>query len=353
MEEELNTQETVVETQEQPVSKTVASPVTEKSIAKDIETTELEIVKQENTISTTIGEVDRLRKVLNLPGQENDIPSIKPNEKNVKELNSKRDMLKQRLSEIVHESNVSHKYSEELSSIAEEKINWVNSDEFARRLKLTGASDEKIAEAKSMILENVNSGQPIILPTEKFEELKDIVAELSGSDYVKLAEGFHIDKEEEIGMPKYLNNSVILQEKTKVAPPPLPPLPGNKHTPPENKINEDGNIDYIETTTMSHEMGHLAQDGLLRGENYKNINLQTKENSPDPEYVGDILETDTRIRSMFRELSHVFDPQKEPFTQEHLDLLRKRSKNNQDTKDLFSHYDDETIIKLANELPAI
>ncbi len=353
MEEQIKSQEVIIEKQEQPALEAEVLPVTEEGLINDLNTTELEIDKNKNTIDTTVGGVDRLRKVLNLPGEENNIPSIKPNEKKIEELGSRRSMLKQKLSEIVHENNVAHKYSEDLISIAEEKIDWVNSDEFARRLRLTGASDEKIAEAKSMILENINSGQPIILPGEKFKELTDIVAELSGSDYVKLAEGFHVDKEGEVGVPKYLDHSIILQEKTKVVPPPLPPLPGNKLVSSEDKTKERGKTDYVETTTMSHEMGHLAQDGLLRGEHYKNINLQTKENSPDPEYVGDVVETDTRIRSMFRELGHVFDPKKEKLTQEHLDLLRKRSTQAQDVKNLFDHYDDETIIKLANELPAI
>lgn len=340
MEQELQTEETIVETPEKPVSKTEVLPITEENLNNDLKTTELEIDNQKNIIDNTTGEVDRLRKVLNLPGQENDIPSINPNKKNIEELDSKRSMLKQRLSEIVHESNVSHKYSEDLISIAEEKINWVNSEEFARRLKLTGASDEKIAEAKSMILENINSGQPIILPKENFEELKDIVFKLTGSD-IGIANGFHIDKSGTPGIPKYLDSSIVLEEKSKPA---MPPIPGQQSR---------GESKYVENTNMSHEMGHLAQDGLLRGEHYKSINLQTKEKSPDPEYVGDILETDTRIRSMFRDLSNVFDPQKEKLTQEHLDLLRKRATRSEDTKDLFDHYDDETIIKLANELPAI
>lgn len=297
---------------------------------------------EKSVIESTTTAVNTLRHgTFHLEGEETNIPSITTNKKSLEQFDAQKAMLLQKLSEIVHEKNVAHKHYDQLTSIAEEKIHWINSDEFERRLKLTNATDEEIAQARTMLIENIELGKPIVLPTEYFQEAKDILAELTDKKVLKTANGIHVDKVGTEGVPSYLDRSVILEEKTK---PGMPPLPGDTAPSP---------VTFVESTVANHEIGHLTQDGLLESELYKDVNLQTKKNSPDPEYIGTTFETDTRIRSMFKELSHVFDPEKESFTQDHLDLLRSRGTKSKDIRDLFEHYDDETIIKLANELPAI
>jgi len=59
---------------------------------------------------------------------------------------------------------------------------------------------------------------------------------------------------------------------------------------------------------------------------------------------------------MFRDLSETFDPTREPFSERDLATLRRkqsRGELSQDTLDLLRHYDDSTLIEIANNLPAI
>lgn len=242
--------------------------------------------------------------------------------------------------------NVSDKYSNAISSVAEEKINWINSDEFTRRLKLTGADDAKIAETKNRLVENINSGKPIVLPVDKFQELKNVLAETGNTDGLKEASGMYIDKDHTSETPIRYGNSIIMPE---VITPQKPPLPGEArvNTAPQKNIN---------IATLRHEMGHMGiggEDGA--NELYKNANLKTETNNPDSTYIGTPLETDARIQVLHRESG--FNPQeKGVFGKQHLETLKTKlneGKLGKDAKDMLNHYDDASLIKAANRGPAI
>lgn len=333
-----------IEKQEQMVSVAETVPFTQDSLNEELSEIDLKINNHEEVVSNIIQETNNIRRDLGLSGERTDLHSIESDKKEIIELKNKRDDLKQRLKDLLA-FNVSHAYSEQLTDIAQEKIKWINSPEFDRRLRLTKATDAEVLETKKALIENIYSGKPIILPQEKFKEMTNILSELTGTD-INIAEGFNIDREKDKNVPENLEGSIVIKEYKKIA---RPPVPGRE-------INPHDQLKDINKNTVHHEMGHLAQDGLLQGELYKGIHLQTKENSPDPEYIGSIIETDTRIRSMFRDLKDVFDPEKEAFGEKHIEILKEKLKKRElsgDTKDLLDHYNDTDLINFANNLPAI
>ncbi len=285
-----------------------------------------EIEKKKITIDTTTNQVNTVRHELGLSGEEKDIPSISGDKKEIINLENEKKELEEKLKEIL-KSDVSEKYVDIIKEVKQSKIDWAHSEDFARRLRLKGVTEEDISEVKKWLVDNTQNAKTFILPQDKFKEAIEVLSEMTKEDSLKDAKGgFYVEGGRK-DVPEDIKNGIFIKE---------------------DALSRDPNVN-----TLHHEMGHASQDGLLKSEPYQEWNPKFKAGAPDIEYVGDIKETDTRIRTMFRELEHVFDPQKEPFTHEHIDLLRKRSTKNQDIRDLFEHYDDETIIKMANELPAI
>jgi hypothetical protein len=317
---------------------------TVENLSETINQVDIKIEGQKRTIHHTTSEVERLRTLLRLPKKEIDIPSIEFNKQKINTLNNEKALLKSKLEELLL-FNKSHEHIDVLTEAAENKMNWINSGELERRLKETGASDEKIVEMKEKLLNNLENGKPIILPEDKFREMKEILSEVSGQD-ITIGTGFHIDNDDVV--PETMRNSIVFPEHKPIPKPPLPGVPFTSIVP-ETKTS-------ISNQTLHHELGHLTQDGLLHSDLYKSTKLETREGSPDPKYVGNILETDTRIQSVFRDLKGLFDPHQEKFQERHVELLKEKLKFNelsQDTKDLLAHYDDEKLIEIINTLPAI
>lgn len=276
---------------------------------------------------------------MGLLGEESDIPSISFNIRNKHELEKRKIELENKLQELL-KFDVSEKYQEVIDQVKKSKINWAESNELSRRLKLKGATDEDVIQIKNWLIDNTASAKTFILSQDKFKEVLDILSEITGEENIKKASAFHVPGGR-TDIPDNIKSSVFIKEK-----PPAPPLPGqgNKH------------IENINVNELHHEFGHVAEDGILNSELYQDWKPVFKENAPDKDYVGLINETDTRIRSMYRDLGDVFNPQKEVFGKKHLEILKNKlakGQLNKDTKDLFEHYDDITIIKMANRMPAI
>lgn len=236
--------------------------------------------------------------------------------------------------------DVSKKYEKVIGDVKTSKIEWVNSAELARRLKLKGAEDEDVAQVKDWLKDNATGATTYVLPLEKYNEVKKVLTEITGDQSLASGKAFHVPGGR-TDLPDYAKNAIFIQEN-----PPRLPIPGQTTKPSE----------YIDTNTLNHEMGHVVQSGLLESDLYKDWSPKFKPGAEDTEYFGSIEETDTRVRSMFRELTGSFDPQKEAFAQKHIDMLRAKQSGVQlskDTNDLFDIYDDSEIIRLANELPAI
>jgi len=311
----------------------------EGSVVKLIKSPEEELLDINNSlqienskISETTEEVNKIRHSLGLTGEDTDIPSISLNKKKVEELEQK---LKQ-----VLESDVSIKYKDAIEEVRKSKIDWANSPELVRRLKLRGADEQDLINIKNWLVNNATEAKTVILPPAKFKELVDTLHEMTGEENIQEAKGFHVPGGRE-DVPEYVKNSIVMMEK-----PMPPPVPGR----------EIRNEDRIDNTTLHHEFGHVTQSGLLESNAYENWKPKLKENAPNPEYISDIKETDTRIRSMYRDLNGLFDPEKEVFGRKHLEILQeklKQGKLNQDTKDLLEHYDSVELVKLANRMPAI
>ena len=298
-------------------------------------------LQQESAISTT-KRVNKIRNELGLVGQEINIPSVDITIKNITQLENKKVELEKKLSEIL-KSDVSEKYIDIISKIKKSKIDWANSEELARRLKLKGADDNDVIKIKEWLINNTNDVKTFILPSEKFKEAVEIINEMTQDDSIKQGAAFHIPGGRD-DLHEDFKNAIFVPEKVT---PPLP-MPNGEVVTQKESINE---------TQLSHELGHAAQDGLLQADEFSNIwEPKFKDGAPDKEYVGQIQETDTRIRSMFNALGNTFDPQKEVFGKKHLEILRdKLSKGllDSDVKDLLAHYDDIELVKLANRMPAI
>lgn len=301
---------------------------------------ELEIIsnktaeEQESILSTT-KKVEEIRTELGLVG-DTDIPSLEYNKKNIIELQNKKIDLENKLSAIL-KHDVSEKYEDVIDQAKKAKIDWANSEEFGRRLKLKGLDDSDVSQVREWLVNNANETKTVVLPITKFNELKSVLGEMTG-EQINDAEGFYAQGGIQ-DLPEEGKNTIFMKEKV------IPPI-GNI---PEKK--------FINEKTLSHELGHATQDGLLEAEQFSDVwKPKFKEDAPDKEYVGQIQETDTRIRSMFNNLRDTLNPEKEVFGKKHLEILREKQRNgllDKDTKDLLDHYDDGELIKISNRMPAI
>lgn len=300
-----------------------------------------EIGLQKKSILDITQKVNEIRKNLGLSGDV-EIPSTEFNKKNILNLENKRKNLEDKLSEIL-QSDLSEKYTDIIKKIKQSKIDWANSEELTRRLKLKGADDNDIAKIKEWLISNINNVKTFVLPQNKFEEVIQIINEMTQDDSIKQGAAFYVPGGRD-DMHEDFKNAVFIKEKTN----PSVPLPNGEVVTPK---------EYISETQLSHEIGHAAQDGLLEADEFSNSwNPKFKENAPDKEYVGRIQETDTRIRSMFSILGDSFNPEKEVFGRKQLEILREKQKNgllDKDIKDLLDHYDDIELVKMANRMPAI
>lgn len=313
--------------------------VTVDSLKNDLMNIDLEIKKEDEIISSTTAKVNNIRHEMGLLGEESNIPSIDFNIKKRGEFENNKIILENKLQELLR-SDVSEKYIDVINEIKKSKIDWAQSEELSRRLKLKGATDEDVLQVKNWLIDNTSNAKTFILPSDKFKEVVDVLSEMTGEENIKEGGALHVPGGI-TDVPEYIKSSVIIKENL-----PLPPLPGQETKP-------TGRIDVND---LHHEFGHVAQDGLLESELYQDWKPVFKESAPEKEYVGLINETDTRIRSMYRDLGETFDPQKEVFGKKHLEILRDKlakGQLNKDTKDLLDHYDDITIMKIANRMPAI
>lgn len=314
-------------------------PVTLDSIEHEIQEINLGIQKQEESIETTVSKVREIRNELNLPGEETNIPSIVFNIHKKDALERKKKELENKLSELL-KSDISEKYQATINQVRQSKINWSQSEELARRLKLKGATDEDVMQVKNWLIDNATNAKTFILSPNKFQEVIEVLHEMTGEENINKGSAFHIPGGR-TDIPDFIKSSIFIKEK-----PSAPALPGQE-SQPANTIN---------INELHHEFGHATEDGLLDSNLYEDWNPVFKETAPDKEYVGLINETDTRITSMYRDLGESFDPQKEVFGKKHLEILRSKlatGQINKDTRDLFDHYDDITIMKMANRMPAI
>lgn len=313
--------------------------VTEEAIFADINSTAADIEKQKVKIMDTTEKVNLIRHNLGVTGEETNFPSNEFSKQNIDKLEKRKLELENKLQEIL-QYNVAEKYAEVINEVKQSKIDWAHSEELARRLKLKGATEEDVAQVKNWLVDNITNAKTIILPPNKFKEVIEVLHEMTGEDNIKEGEAFHVPGGRD-DVPEDVKSAIFLQEH-----PAKPPLPGQIDIPTKT----------INTNNLHHEFGHVAQDGLLGSELYQDWNPNFKDTAPDKEYVGSINETDARIQSMYRNINDAFDPQKEVFGKKQLEMLREKlSKGqvNEDTKDLLDHYDDATLIKLANRMPAI
>ena len=295
----------------------------------------VQLEKKNTLITTTTNEVNAVRHDLGLTGVEENIPSIAGEKEEVVVLEHTKALLEKRLQELL-QGDVSENYASVIAEVKQSKIDWAHSEELSRRLKLKGADDEDVAMVRQWLVDNTTGTKTVVLPPREYTSAMEVLREITKEKSIGDGNALYVAGGNTT-IPEYVKNTVFVQEK-----PAIPPAPGHP-TPKEERVDMG---------MLHHEFGHAAQDGLLESDLYKDWNPSFKPDAPNKEYVGEIKETDTRIRSMFRDLGGLFDPQKEPFTQKHLDQLRTAI-TSKDTKDLFAHYDDATIIKLANELPAI
>jgi len=304
---------------------------------KEILEVDQEINKQKESILNVEHKVGDIRQNLELSGDV-EIPSIENNKKKIILLEEKKILLEKQLREVLSH-DVSKKYESVINEVKKTKIDWANSSELVRRLKLKGATDEDVEQIKNWLINNTSEARTVILPPDKFLEAVNVLKEMTQQENLGEAAGFHVSGEVK-NVPEDIKSSIFLKEKV------IPSLATQKEEKKE-----------INTETLHHEMGHVVQDGLLESELYnKDFNPKFKNTAPDKEYVGNINETDTRIRSMFRNLGSDFNPEKEVFGKKQLQILREKLKKGEltkDTKDLLDHYDDIALVKMANRLPAI
>lgn len=299
----------------------------------------LEIEKQNFIIIETTVKVNQLRQELGLSGEENNIPSVEINKKREEALQSKRELLDKKLSELL-KFDQSKKYEEVIEKVKQSKIDWANSDELARRLKLKGANEDDVSQIKEWLVNNTLSAKTFVLEPKKIEEVASVLSEMSGEKNILDGRAFHIPGGRN-DIPEYIKSAVVIPEN----------ISTYSLSHQENYSSKTINYD-----DLHHEIGHVVQDGLLESELYKDWNPAFKSDAPDREYIGLINETDTRVRSMFRELAETFNPSQQTFGQEQLDILKNKLKEGiltKDTRDLLQHYDDKALIDLANNLPAI
>lgn len=315
---------------------------TEEQLKEEVVEISNKINLQQESATSTTKRVNEIRNELGLVGQETNIPSVDITIKNITQLENKKVELEKKLSEIL-KSDVSEKYIDIISKIKKSKIDWANSEELARRLKLKGVDDNDVTKIKEWLISNTNDVKTFVLPPDKFKEVIEIINEITQDDSIKQGAAFYVPGGRD-DIHEDFKNAVFVPEKVT---PPLP-VPNGEIIPQKEYVNE---------TQLSHELGHATQDGLLQADEFTNTwEPKFKNGAPDKEYVGQIQETDTRIRSMFNTLGSSFDPNKEVFGKKQLEILREKQKNgllDKDTKDLLDHYDDIELVKLANRMPAI
>jgi hypothetical protein len=341
--------EQFVSTTEKPIEEYVDVPVTQEmvpvvpeisvreQILSNLDKVKKDEQRQEEIIVETTKKVEDLRRELGMqPGEA--IPSIEGNIQKAKLLEEERAELENRLNTILL-ADVSDKYANTIRGVKESKIDWANSDELGRRLKLKGATDEDVAQVREWLIGNATNAKTFVLPHDKFRDAVEVLNQMSGEDTLTQGEAFHVPGGR-TDIPEHIKSSVFIQEKSA-----RPPVPGQEAPQPT-----------VDSAILHHEYGHVTQDGLLQSELYKDYDPIIKDGAPDPEYIGSINETDTRIRSMYNDLSDSFNPRNEVFGTHHLEMLKKKRESgnlSNDTKDLLDHYDDATLIELANTMPAI
>jgi len=314
--------------------------ITPEQINNEINNLSNKISENEEKISVTTNKVNEIRHDLRLEGEEKDIPSIGFNQKNIVSLKEKKIILENKLSEIL-KSDVSSKYTETINQVKQSKIDWANSPDLSRRLKLKGLDEDDVRQVKEWLINNAANAKTFVLPSDKYKEAVEVLSEITNDESIKQGSAFYAPGGRD-DIPENLKNSVFIPEK-----PTAPPIPGVEYKA-ESSIDKE---------QLSHELGHATQDGLLDAEQFKDgWNPKFKDNAPDKKYVGQIQETDTRIRSMFNILGDLFNPEKEVFGKKHINILKDKLSNGtlgEDTKDLLNHYSDVEIIKMANRMPAI
>lgn len=242
---------------------------------------------------------------------------------------------RRKIQPILTSSTTPH-HQELVQDVRQSKLDWIQSEAFAQRLQTWGATMEDIENIREQLTQNALDGNAYILSPDKFKQTVNILQKTTGEENIKEASAFHDS----------VNHSIFLQERTA---PPRPPLSGqNTHqfTPTPK----------VDPTELHHEYGHLVAGDIWDKPLFRNWKPRFKAGAPDSAYVGLIQETDTRIRSMFRDIRELFDPVSEKFDLKHLVMVKKlrgQGQVSKDTKDLLEHYDDNFLIELANTMPAI
>lgn len=325
-------------------AETREADISAESLSKAIQEIDTFVKKQSSSFAETEETLKRLRLEIGIPEPKEQAPSLQRLQEEMAQSELRRVQLEARLEEVLR-TNRESEYAELIEKVRLSKIDWANSEELARRLKLKGVTDDDMEQIRTWLTNNASGAKTYILTAKQFQEAVQLLSELSGEQSLGEASGFYIGGGR-TDVPESARNSVLIKEEAK---PPLPPVPGRPHPEQQEKASIDENL-------LHHELGHATQDGLLESDVYADWTNRTKEGAPDPEYIGSIRETDVRLRSMFRELAGSFDPKKGPFTSDHLALIKKMKdeyKLGKDTVDLLNNYEDETIIELANHLPAI
>ncbi len=233
-------------------------------------------------------------------------------------------------------SNIAQHHQEFVQDVRQSKLDWIQSEAFAQRLQTWGATLEGIKKLKEQLTQNALDGNAYILPPDKFKQVVDILQKTTGEKNIKDASAFHDS----------VNHSVFLQERMI---PPIPPILGQDVTQPAATPK-------VDITELNHEYGHLVAGDIWDKPFFRNWKPRFKAGAPDSSYIGMIHETDTRIRSMFRDVREFFDPNSDKFDLKHLMIVKKlrgQGQVSKDTKDLLEHYDDDFLIELANTMPAI
>ncbi len=241
------------------------------------------------------------------------------------------------------DKNVDSKYEQLIVDVRAEKLAWVNSAEFARRIKLTGADDADVVQIQDWVRGNLESGKVHVLEPDDMGLLKAAMGEYARSagvpNSVEQGEAFNVSDSLE-GAPESVLGAVFVPDTS------VSERPGFTIGGPKTE------------QLLRHELGHQAQDGVLESELYKDWAPRFKEGARDPEYIGLLRETDTRVRSMFTVLGDSFNPQTTAFGPAQIEQLQqmraeRRLSNDTDVTDLLDHYDDAELMHLANTLPAI
>lgn len=318
----------------------VEEPDSQDVIQKEIKDIEHDIGARASLLKETQDTLRSMSADLGVDGSTLDSPVIHAYTHDISVLESKRVALEQKLNELLS-SDVSEKYKDLIEDVRQSKIDWAHSEELARRLKLKGATNEDVQQVRDWLVDNAREAKTFVLPSAIFHDVVLVLREMTGHENVEEASAFHVSG----GMgnvPDHIKNSIFLRES-----PPIP-IPSQA----EASLGENPRI----ITELHHEFGHVTQDGLLESELYSDWNPVFKEGAPDPEYMGLIHETDTRIRSMFRDISELFDPRTDEFGEKEIQTLKEKLRQgtlSRDTIDLISHYDDSVLIDLARNMPAI